>query len=295
MKTIFTDLKNHLAGNLTTVATCWRLVRQDGAEYCFTDHDTDLKIGDKTFAASTGMIPTALSQNRGLSVDNMEVVAFLELDKIHEADIAAGLFDYASVDIFLINQANIAMGVLWLAKGWTLGQIEIRDNAFQAEIRGKAQHLQQNICELYTPQCRAELGDLRCGIDLADSGQTFWYPGAVTSVTTDRKVFVDANVPSYGEDVFHYGKLTWTEPGSGDSYTGNNAGFEMEIKSFDPDTGEFELFAPMPYSIEVGDEFTVTFGCDKRLETCRDRFDNVVNFRGEPYVPGWDKTMDVAT
>jgi uncharacterized phage protein (TIGR02218 family) len=29
-------------------------------------------------------------------------------------------------------------------------------------------------------------------------------------------------------------------------------------------------------------------GCDKRLETCRDRFANTLNFRGEPHLPGND-------
>ena len=29
-------------------------------------------------------------------------------------------------------------------------------------------------------------------------------------------------------------------------------------------------------------------GCDKRFETCRDRFANALNFRGEPHLPGID-------
>jgi uncharacterized phage protein (TIGR02218 family) len=42
----------------------------------------------------------------------------------------------------------------------------------------------------------------------------------------------------------------------------------------------------MPEPIAVGDTFTVTAGCDKRFATCRDRFDNVLNFRGYPHIPG---------
>ena len=186
------------------------------------------------------------------------------------------------------------MGVMYLAKGWTLGAVEIRDNVFQAELRGRTQRLQQNICETYTPECRAELGDARCGVDIADSAQTYWYPGSVTAVT-DRQTFTDANIPSYDEDVFVFGKLTWLEPGSGDSYTGNNAGREMEIKAFDHTTGIFELFEAMPNTIEIGDEFSVTFGCDKDIETCKNRFNNVANFRGEPFIPGWDQVMDIVT
>jgi hypothetical protein len=32
-------------------------------------------------------------------------------------------------------------------------------------------------------------------------------------------------------------------------------------------------------------------GCDKRLATCIERLANVLNFRGEPYVPGSDALM----
>lgn len=38
----------------------------------------------------------------------------------------------------------------------------------------------------------------------------------------------------------------------------------------------------------VGDTFHIVPGCDKRLATCRDRYANVINFRGEPYLPGQD-------
>jgi uncharacterized phage protein (TIGR02218 family) len=34
--------------------------------------------------------------------------------------------------------------------------------------------------------------------------------------------------------------------------------------------------------------FTIYAGCDKRLATCRAKFDNVVNFRGFPHMPGND-------
>lgn len=182
----------------------------------------------------------------------------------------------------------------WLAKGWTLGNVEIRDNAFQVEIRGKAQHLDQQMIELFSPSCRASLGDSRCGVDLEDSAQTFWHDGSVTEVTSDRKKFIDDNLPSYAsEDVFTGGLLTWVDPESGDSFTGNNADYEMEIKKYDPATHEFELFRPMPNDIEVGDEYVVTWGCDKSIDHCKNRFDNIENFRGEPFIPGWDKMMKI--
>ena len=55
--------------------------------------------------------------------------------------------------------------------------------------------------------------------------------------------------------------------------------------------GRIELYLPLGYAIAPGDVFRLHPGCDKRLDTCIDRFANVLNFRGEPYIPGQDLLM----
>jgi uncharacterized phage protein (TIGR02218 family) len=77
--------------------------------------------------------------------------------------------------------------------------------------------------------------------------------------------------------------LTWE--------SGPNAGRSIEVKSWTQATGQLELFLPMGYAIQPGDLFRIHPGCDKRLDTCIDRFANLLNFRGEPYVPGTDLLM----
>ena len=41
-------------------------------------------------------------------------------------------------------------------------------------------------------------------------------------------------------------------------------------------------------SATLGTRVLLTEGCNKNFATCRDRFANSVNFRGEPYLPGND-------
>jgi uncharacterized phage protein (TIGR02218 family) len=48
------------------------------------------------------------------------------------------------------------------------------------------------------------------------------------------------------------------------------------------------LWQQMPEPIAEGDLFAVSAGCDKRLETCRMKFANAVNFRDFPHLPGND-------
>jgi uncharacterized phage protein (TIGR02218 family) len=44
----------------------------------------------------------------------------------------------------------------------------------------------------------------------------------------------------------------------------------------------------MPFEVQVGDKLSIYAGCDKRRETCFTKFNNVINFRGEPDLPGLD-------
>jgi len=292
MKTISNEMQTHLESEVTTLAMCWKITRVDTEEFFFTNHDVDIPYLGDTYQAPLGMLPTTLEQSEQLNVDNMEAVTFFETGHIIPEDIEAGLFDYATMDVFLLNYEDTTMGTIILAEGWKLGQVELRDNAFTAEMRSKSQHLQQNVCEMYSASCRAQLGDARCGIDIDDSAGTYWIESAVTSVVDSKKKFIDTDtIESGGDDVYRFGKLTWLDAPSSATSAHANAGYEMEIKSWNAVTGLFTLFLPMPFDIESGDNYHLTQGCDKKLETCRDTYDNVDNFRGEPYVPGMDKMM----
>ncbi len=82
---------------------------------------------------------------------------------------------------------------------------------------------------------------------------------------------------------FDYGLITFT--------SGLNTGLSMEVKSYVP--GQITLQLAMPYAVAIGDAYTMHAGCDKSLATCRDRFNNVVNMRAFPYLPGIDKLVQI--
>ena len=279
MKAASSALATHLAGEVTTLASCWRVTRKDGAEFFFTDHDRDLVVDGQVYQASTGYSRTAIMNDASLSVDNLDVDGVFDAATITEEALRAGLFDHAEVRVFLVNWADLSMGVLKMRRGW-FGEVVLNENGkFRTELRGMAQALQQRLGEIYSPECRADLGDARCKVNLA----TWTRTGTVTGVT-DRAVFtatIDGAATTDGW--FNGGLLTWV--------TGANAGRGIEVKSWTAGTGRIELFIAMGYAIVIGDTFGVYPGCDKRLETCIGRFNNVINFRGEPYVPGIDAMM----
>lgn len=277
MKTISAGLAAHLALNSTTIATCWKATLTNGTVYGFTSHDADLVVSGVTYLAATGQTPSAISSGSDLAVDNLDVIGFLDSAVITEADVNAGLWDYAAIEIFQVNWADLTQGTLKLRNG-KLGEIRLGRQQFTAELRGLTQHLQQVIGKIYSATCRADLGDAQCGINLASWTVT----GTLTGVTSKR-VFTDS-ARAEASQYFTGGKITFTG--------GANNGLSMEVKSFA--SGVFTLQLEMPFTVAIGDTYSVYAGCRKRFsEDCTVKFSNAVNFRGEPHVPGNDKLLEV--
>jgi uncharacterized phage protein (TIGR02218 family) len=96
--------------------------------------------------------------------------------------------------------------------------------------------------------------------------------------------------------------ITVTEPRAVDGWfdggvvvfdgTSDNAGRAFEIKTWDQSSGQVVLFLPVGFDIQVGDTGHIYPGCDKRMVTCRDKFNNILNRRAEDYLPGRDGALE---
>lgn len=277
MRSASSNMIAHLAGEVTSLAVCWQLTLVSGAVMGFTDHTSDLTISSILYKAATGFSPTSIETKDKFSVDNLDVAGILDSAAITEADIMAGKYDFAEILIFMVNVTDLSQGIITHRRGW-LGEVSLQNGQFTAEVRGLAQKLQQNIVELYSPTCRAVLGDTRCKVALG----AFTSSGTVNTVTS-RQVFI-SNAMTQAAGYFSSGEVQWL--------TGANAGRRMEIKEFS--NKQFTLVLPMPNNVTVGDTFNAIAGCDKTFNTCFTKFSNAVNFRGEPYVPGMDKMLSTA-
>lgn len=277
MKSISSGLAAHIAGEATTLATLWRLVRRDGAVFTFTDHDRDIVYGGETYVAALGYQRSAISSGAELAVDETELLGLLDAASIDPAELRAGLWDHASVRIFGVNWADLTQGQIRLRRG-TLGEVIARDDGtFSAELRGLAQPLQQTIGSLYQPECRTDLGSTKCGIDLA-YGAGWTQQGEIVEVIDSVRL----NMPG-GFSVFEDG---WFEGGVVIWQSGDNAGVVREVLTWSQSWLTLTLFSPPPFAPAVGDVLHVQPGCDKAFATCHAKFDNRLNFRGEPLVPG---------
>lgn len=142
MKSTSPELALHLAGPVTTLATCWRITRRDGREFFFTDHDQDLAFEGNVYRASSGYSRTAIANDAGLGVDNLDVEGVFDDVAITEEELRAGLFDQAEVRILLVNWAEPAMGALRMRRGWFGEVVLTEQGVFRTELRGLTQALQ---------------------------------------------------------------------------------------------------------------------------------------------------------
>lgn len=277
MRKILPQFEEHFTSEVTTLATCWRIVRADGFKIAFTDHDRTLEIENLTYKSVSGFNSTTIESKSNMSVDNMEIEGATLQSQITEYDLLAGLYDYATVEVFLVNYQDLTQGKLLLKRGH-LGEVTLNKNMFHAEIRGLTQHLSQTIGSVYSPTCRAILGDKRCRVPL----EKFTINAEVSEVFGNNSFY--AEILQQDADYFTGGEVSWI--------SGANSGIKMEVKEFA--NSVVTLALPMSKLISVGDIFSVVAGCDKVKNTCINKFNNIINFRGEPDVPGTDRLLETA-
>ncbi len=119
--------------------------------------------------------------------------------------------------------------------------------------------------------CRAEFGDRRCRMNLAQRT-------SVARISSIDGEVLELDIAETSVNGWGNGSLVWLD--------GENAGLHGLIQA--SDGTRVTLTAPPHFEVEPGACVRIVEGCDKRFETCRDRFGNALNFRGEPHLPGMD-------
>lgn len=277
MRIVQPELQARLDSGATTLCRCWKVRRRDGVDLGFTDHDTSLKFGGVTFEAETGLDASALQSATGLSVDNGQARGALSSAAINEGDIRAGLFDGAEIWQWLVDWQRPDLRVL-MFRG-NLGEIRRADGAFEVELRGLAERLNVPVGRSVLRTCDRVLGDARCRVDTSLAA----YSATVVARAGSAGIrIVCEGLGSFAPQWFAQGTVQWLD--------GANIGRTQSIRSDSSATGEriLELWQEPGRPLQTGDRLKVVAGCDKRAETCREKFVNLLNFRGFPHIPGED-------
>ncbi|MCG3266399.1 DUF2163 domain-containing protein [Yoonia sp. I 8.24] len=277
-----TALQTHLDTKATHLCYCWAVTRSDGVTLGFTDHDQSIQFDGVDFTPESGLSARALASTTGLSVNNTEAIGVLSADAITEVDINAGRYDGAEVTTWLVQWDDpSARKVRFYG---TIGEITRASGGFQAELRGLTEALNQPQGRSYLKTCSALLGDGRCGVDVSDPTFT---TDVVLAGDTGGQVFTLSDVPAFNDRWFEQGQLIVLS-GAAESLRG-----VIKSDAVIGDLREITLWESIKAPIVAGDSLRLIAGCDRRAETCREKFSNFVNFQGFPDIPGSDWLLSV--
>ena len=254
---------------LEAAATFWRIRRRDGVTLGLTSHDRDLWFDGVLHRAAPGMVPSAIRRTADLSPDSAEVEGALTHDSIPAADLAAGRFDGAGVEIGVVDWETRDRAVLYRGE---IGGVAEEAGSFNAELRSAKSDLEADTVPRTSPTCRAQF----CGPGCTLSAARYTHEAVVTAVdlAANRVAFAGGPSPEAMRD----GTLRWL--------AGPHAGLAMAVIA--ADETDLVLDLELDPALQPGARARLREGCDHTIETCQARFANAVNFQGEPFLPGND-------
>lgn len=306
-KTIDAVLLAHKALPSTTLCDLLLIGPLEDASYrAFAGLDRDVvftpsvPLGEMTFKARIGFDTSALEATNDLGVNNGEAtalppVAGYEVEGITQAQIDAGALDKVRFVILRVNYNDLTTGRSEVIAGGTIGEVRLKLGGLTVlELRSLSQQLKQSIVELDSLTCRATFGSMPigtgggvveerfpCGYDLT----TEWVAGTITSVggESDRQ---------FGDSALTGGIYTanYFAPGLVEMLTGDNAGQQVEVDTYDYTSGVVELRFPTVSPMTVGDTYRIRRQCTKQWtghNSCETFWgaDKTLHFRGEPAIP----------
>ena len=254
---------------LEGIATFCRIRRRDGVMLGLTSHDRDLWFDGVLHRAAPGVLPSAIRRSADLSPDSAEVQGALTHDSIAAADLAAGRFDGAGVEIGVVDWETLDRAVLYRGE---IGDVTQEAGSFAAELRSAKAELEADLVPCTSPTCRARFGGPGCTLSVA----RFTHEAVLAEVdlTDNRARFAGGPAAA----ALREGSLRWID--------GTHAGMTMEVVSADESGLVLDL--ALDPGLEPGARALLREGCDHTLQTCAERFANAANFQGEPFVPGND-------
>ncbi|MDV7473456.1 DUF2163 domain-containing protein [Acinetobacter baumannii] len=268
-----------LDANQFIMADLYTITTIQGIEYRFTNYDFDLTVGGKVFSSQGPIISReGISLSLGIEVDNLSItIGTNESTKFGEVPVTQafhnGVLDGARFKlerIFMDAQTptDTSAGTLVLFEGRIVepefDRYEIKASVV-SDVDGLKLQMPRN---LYQPGCLNTLFDSACGLRSAD----FAVNTTIAANSTPNRILCDLSQPQ-----------GWFTQGVVEFLEGVNIGIKRTVRLHE--TGALLLTLPLLEMPAIGEAIRVYPGCDKRLETCTNRFNNRARFRGSPYVP----------
>jgi uncharacterized phage protein (TIGR02218 family) len=243
------------------------ITRRDGTVFRIAEAQSAITAGGNTYAPLAGCEISAVKHTIGGDVPSMEIsgahnnngtAAFLT------SDIDIGLYDAAEVQLYIVNR--IAPDTLGLLFTGTIQPVNYDISGMVSfDVRGPSIGAAANYIQTFAPMCRTDLFSPLCGVN----PDSYALSATVTAVV-NRFNFTVSIAPA---DNYLNGGTVLTDSG---------VAFEIANQT----GGSLTAYLPFHRVLAVGMGLTLWPGCDKRIATCHSKFNNTLNFQGEPHSIG---------
>ncbi len=190
---------------------------------------------------------------------------------IDTEDLNVGKWDGATVQIYPVDRASLSSLGDPLFTG-TVQPVTINPVGKSAsfDIRGLSAQA-ESVIQTFSPMCRTDLFSSLCQLTAASFAKT----GTVASIIDRFNITVSGISGSPADG--------WFNQGVGRNTT---TGMKFEIANWILSSTKLTTHLPICALFTVGDSVTIYPGCDKTKATCVSKFNNIINFQGEPHFRG---------
>src|SRR5690606_9770311 len=187
--------------------------------------------------------------------DSAEVQGALTHDSISAADLAAGRYDGAGVEIGAVDWQTLERAVLYRGE---IGEVSAEAGRYAAELRSAKTVLEADLVPRTSPTCRARFGGPGCTLSAA----RFTHEAVLTAVDFEaNRVAFSGGPPG---EAMRDGSVRWVD--------GPQAGSRFAVTAADGDG--LVLESELDPALEPGTRALLREGCDHTLATCHGRFAN---------------------
>lgn len=275
MKNLSNNIKQLLEHNYLKLVKCFKITLKNGDIVGLTEHSQDLIIENIIYNSSYGFESNDSNFTTDLSNNSSEIVGLIDNKDIQINDILSGKFDNAKIEIFYIHLDDKNFEKIHVTTG-NITSVNINGEKVNFVIDNVLNVLDKTIGDIYSPLCRAQFCGNKCSLNIND----YTFTSKITHIVSDTEFLYDISIIGIKDkNYFKYGTITFID--------GKNINQSIEIKqSFD---NSIVLNTKLNHPITVGDMFKIVVGCDKTISNCIHKFNNAINFRGEPHITNTTK------
>lgn len=269
-------LEAELQGAAYGICRLVEITRKNGTVLRIAESQTDLTVDGETFTRARGFRVSSLPFRLNAASNSAEFeISVVDGGTPDPDDLRNGLFDSAEVVISAASHLIPANGKIDLFRG-NFGDITLTDAGLvHVRVMGLLSRADRLLVEHYSPMCRTFFGDARCKVDLGPLTQS-----ATVTAISGFDIIISGAAAAQPDDYWNLGLVIPTSgPGVGDAF---------ETRDWIAGSALIKTYLPAVGKLYVGNSVNLTPGCDFTRAMCNDRWNNIINYRGEPWVPGED-------